>query len=130
MPTDLRSRQQRALRETVDPIHISGFTSLDHLTMIARDGVIADASTTGFLVLIERKNLLPKQFRESLSLTELEGAKVLLRLEELNLEIGGVIARTKRDKNVFEIAVDFSDDAPEFWRECLMDMLPRPGELD
>ena len=123
--------QSRSDREDVHPIRIAGFMSLDHLTMIARDGHIVDASITGFLLRIERKALLPKRFREALSLDSLNGSKVLLRLDELNLEIGGTIARTRRpNKDMFEIAVDFSDDAPEYWRQCLLDLLPRPGEMD
>lgn len=125
------AEEQRAPREDVHPIRVSGFTSLDHLTMVARDGYIVDASTTGFLLRIRRADLLPRQFKDALSLAELEGAKVLIRLEELNLEIGGAVARTKRStKDAFDVAIDFSADAPEFWRECLMDLLPRPGELD
>lgn len=126
-----RAAELRAPREDVHPIRVSGFTSLDHLTMIARDAHIVDASTTGFLLRLNRSSLLPKQFKGALSLADLEGAKVLIRLEELNLEISGVVARTKRGtKDSFDVAIDFSDDAPEFWRECLMDLLPRPGDLD
>ena len=126
----LKNATNRAKREDVHPIRISGFTSLNHLTLISRDGYIVDASTTGFLVRVERSALLPKQFRDALALTPLEGSRVILRLEELNLEIGGVVARTKRvSKDAFDVAIDFSEDAPEFWRECLMDLLPRPGEL-
>lgn len=122
---------ERAIREDVHPIRVSGFTSLDHLTMISREAIIVDASTTGFLLRVERKNLLPEKFRGTLSLADLEGAKVIIRLEELNLEIGGVVARTARKtKDAFDVAIDFSEDAPEFWRECLMDLLPRPGEMD
>jgi hypothetical protein len=127
----LSSHQQRAARQEVYPIRVSSFTSLDHLTMISREGHIVDASATGFLLAVERKALLPKQFRDALSLDDLTGAKVILRLEEMNLEIGGVVTRTQRKaKDLFEIAIDFSEDAPEFWRECLMDLLPRPGEID
>jgi len=61
-----------------------------------------------------------------LSLQELEGDRVILMIDPLNLEIGGKIVRTKRiTKDLYEIAIDYSDDAPEYWRECLLDLLPR-----
>ena len=117
-------------REEVEPILIKAFTSLDHLTLISRTGVIFDASKTGFLLQIERKEIAPKKFRDVLSLDALVGDQVMLTIDKMNLEIGGRIARTKRlNKDVFEIAIDFSEDAPEYWRECLLDLLPRPGEL-
>lgn len=118
-------------REELEPIEIRGFTSLDHMTLLSRSGLIVDASKTGFLLHVERKELVPKQFRDTLSIDVLVGDKVILMIDPLNLEIGGKIARTKRvSKDLYEIAIDFSEDAPEYWRECLLDLLPRPGDLD
>lgn len=118
-------------REELEPIEIRGFTSLDHMTLIARLGYIVDASKTGFLLHIDREELVPRQFRNTLSLQEIEGDKIILMIEPLNLEVGGRIARTKRlTRHLYEIAIDFSDDAPEYWRECLIDMLPRAEDYE
>ena len=129
---DMKSSERRiAPRESVDPIQIRGFTSLDHMTLLSRAGVIIEASTTGFLLHVERKELVPKQFQKELSLDALLGDKVILMIDAMNLEIAGRIARTKRvTKDVFEIAIDYSDDAPEYWREILVDMLPRGRDFE
>ena len=125
------SDRRYAPREKVDPIEIKGFTSLDHMTLLSRIGHIVDASKTGFLLHVERKNLVPKKFRETLSLAELEGDRVILMIEPLNLEITGKIIRSKRiTKELYEIVIDFSDDAPEYWRECLVEMLPRASDYE
>ena len=98
------------------------------MTLLARRGWLVEASTTGFLLEIERRDLAPKAFRDSLSLKELEGDKVYLMIDAMNLEIGGVIARTHRmTKDRWQIAIDFREDAPEYWRECLIELLPKPG---
>lgn len=118
----------RALRENLEPIPIRGLTSMDHMTLLARKGWLVEASTTGFLLEIDRKELAPKAFRDSLSLKELEGDKVYLMIDAMNLEIGGVIKRTNRlTKDRWQIAIDFREDAPEYWRECLVELLPKPG---
>lgn len=124
---DMKNSERRiAPRETVDPILIRAFTSLDHMTLLSRKGAIVEASTTGFLLQLERKEIVPKQFQKELSLDALLGDKVVLMIDAMNLEIGGKIARTKRlTKDLFEIAIDYSEDAPEYWREALVDMLPR-----
>lgn len=115
-----------APREELDPIEIRGLTSLDHMTLLSRTGFIVEASTTGFLLHVERRDIVPKQFKEAISIHELEGDKVILWIDPLNLEIAGKIARTRRiSKEMYEIAVDYSDDAPEYWRECLLELLPR-----
>jgi hypothetical protein len=120
-----------APRENVDPIEIRAFTSLDHMTLLSRRGFIVEASTTGFLLHVERKDLVPKQFRDNLSLDVLKGDHVILMIDPMNLEMSGVIARTKRvTKDLYEIAIDYSDDAPEYWRECLVELLPRGTDYE
>lgn len=118
----------RAVRENLEPLPIRGLTSIDHMTLLARRGWLVEASTTGFLLEVERRDLAPKTFRDSLSLRELEGDKVYLMIDSMNLEVGGVIARTHRvSKDRWQIAIDFREDAPEYWRECLVELLPKPG---
>jgi hypothetical protein len=120
------SDRRYAPRENLDPIEIRGLTSLDHKTLLSRTGCIVEASKNGFLLQITRKDLVPPEFKDALSLSEFEGDQVILMINPMNLEIGGRIARTKRlSKDVFEIAVDYSADAPEYWREILLEMLPR-----
>jgi hypothetical protein len=127
----MSSDRRIAPRESVDPIEIRGFTSLDHMTLLSRRGFIVEASTTGFLLNVDRKDLVPKQFKNELSLEALLGDKVILMIEPMNLELSGKIARTKRlTKDVFEIAIDYSEDSPEYWREILVDMLPRAADYD
>lgn len=121
-------QNDRALREHLEPISIRGLTSIDHMTLLARSGWLVEASTTGFLIEFERRQLAPKMFRDSLSLKELEGDKVYLMIDAMNLEIGGTITRTHRlTKDRWQIAIDFREDAPEYWRECLVELLPKPG---
>jgi hypothetical protein len=118
------------VRTEVEPLEIRGFTSLDHMTLLSRSGWIIDASKTGFLLHINRKDLVPRQFREALSVDELTGDQVILLIDKMNLEIGGKIARSQRvSKDLYEIAIDFSDDAPEYWRECLLELLPKSGDF-
>lgn len=119
--------RRAAPRESLDPIEIRGFMSMDHMTLLSRTGRIIEASKTGFLLHVDREALVPKQFRENLTLDELHGDRVVLNIDLLNLEISGTIARTRRiNKDLYEIAVDYSDDSPDEWRECLLEMLPRP----
>ncbi|WP_374031496.1 hypothetical protein [Bdellovibrio bacteriovorus] len=120
-----------APRKEVSPIHISYLTSLDDFAKIAKNCEIVEASSTGLLLLVKREDLIPSALRKTLTLDCLIGDRVFMHLEEMNLEVSGVITRTQLlGKKGFYVAVDYSDEAPEYWRECLMDLLPRPGELD
>lgn len=120
-----------APRKEVSPIHISYITSLDDFAKIAKNCEIVEASSTGLLLLVRREDLIPAALRKNLNLDVLIGDRVFMHLEEMNLEISGVITRTQLlGKKGFHIAIDYSEEAPEYWRECLMDLLPAPGEID
>ena len=120
-----------APRKEVTPIHVSYLTSLDDFAKIAKNCEINEASSSGLLLLIKREDIIPQALRKTLSLDALIGDRVFMHLEEMNLEVSGVITRTQLSgKKGFYVAIDYSEDAPEYWRECLMDLLPAPGELE
>lgn len=120
-----------APRKEVTPINVSYITSLSDFTKIAKNCEIVEASATGLLLLIKREDLLPSTLRKTLSLDLLLGESIFMHLEDMNLEISGSIARTQLlGKKGFHVAIDYSEDAPEYWRECLMDLLPIPGEFE
>jgi len=130
-PAKVTTNRRIAPRKEVTPINVSYITSLTDLTRIAKNCEIIEASATGLLLLIKREDLLPPTLRKNLSLDVLVGESIFMHLEDMNLEISGTIARTQLlGKKGFHLAVDYSEDAPEYWRECLMDLLPIPGELE
>lgn len=127
----MKVERRFADRKTVEAIHVVELTSLSSYGVIAKEGVITDASETGFLMLVERKSLVPKEYRDSLSLHNLVGHQVVMYLPQMNLDLDGTVTRAHhRGKGIFEIAVSFSPDTPIYWRECLVDLLPEPGEID
>jgi hypothetical protein len=98
--------------------------------VIAREAVIIDASRSGFLMLIDRKDIVPKDYRENLTLASLVGHQVVMYLPQMNLDLDGTVTRADhKGKGKFELAVTFSADTPTYWRECLVDLLPAPGEM-
>jgi hypothetical protein len=119
-----------AERKAVEPIKISELTSLVQYKVIAKSGEIIDASTSGMLLMIDRKDFVQKQFRENLSIDEVLGQHVVMYLPQMDLDLDGRITRAEHvGKGKFEVAIQFSEDVPLYWRECLVDLLPSPGEI-
>ncbi len=117
-------------RKSVDSIHVAEITSLNSYSLIAKEGYIVDASTKGFLMVITRKDLVPKELKENISLDSLVGKTLCLYLPQMNLDLDGKVVRANHiGRGVFEVALEFSQDIPEYWRECLIDLLPAPGEI-
>lgn len=117
-------------RKEIDQIVVSELTSLSSYNVIAHTGAIVDASSSGFLLVLERKQVVAKELRDGLSLDPLIGHQVVMFLPQMNLDLDGTVIRTEhKGKGRFEVAVTFSRDVPEYWRDCLVDLLPGPGEL-
>ena len=125
------AERRMAERKEVDAIVVSDITALKNYNVVAKQGSIVDASTRGFLLHIKREDLIPKDLRTNLSLEGLVGQQLVLFLPQMNLDLDGVVTRAiHKGKGLFQIAVDFSMEVPEYWRECLIDLLPAPGEMD
>ncbi|MCB0342889.1 MAG: hypothetical protein H6626_12595 [Pseudobdellovibrionaceae bacterium] len=117
-------------RKTVDCINVTDLTSLNDFRVIARQASIVDASITGFLMEIDRRELVPDLLKKNLTLEPIVGQNVVLYLPQMNLDLDGTITRAIHiGRGVYHVAVEFSKDVPEYWRECLIDLLPEPGEI-
>lgn len=124
-------KHRRAVRRDTTPIEVSNLSSAESMVKIARSGKIIEASVNGLLMHVKREDIVPRALKNSLNIDAIIGDEVYLHLPQMDLEISGKIARTKfLGKAGYEIAIDYSQDAPEYWRECLFDLLPAPGELD
>ncbi len=116
---------RQAPRKEITPLTLDSFSSLESLEKIAKYGEIIEASASGILIHFKREDFIKKELRANLNLDSLVGHKVYFTIHEMDLEISGTVARTKfLGKKGFQVAVDYSTDAPEYWRECLIDLLP------
>jgi hypothetical protein len=86
-------------------------------------------SPTGLLLRVDRENILAHSLRSTLTLSSIIGASVGFTIEVMDTYIEGAITRTKLESHgSFLVAVDFREDAPEYWRQCLVDLLPGEEE--
>ena len=82
----MRTNRRVAPRRDITPLEVSSVSSLENLAKIARYAEIVEASTTGFLLLIRREDLIPIALRKNLTLESLHGSKILLHLPQMNIE--------------------------------------------
>lgn len=120
-----RSAPRKQLPKDLAKLTLDSFSSLDSLQKLAKYGQIIEASSSGILIKFKRDDLVDKNLRSNLNIDHLIGQNIFFNIHEMDLEITGKVARTKfLGKDGFLIAVDYTADAPEYWRECLMDLLP------
>ena len=118
-------------RKVIEPIPIQGLISIHDCNPIADGGYLVEASPSGFRIEIQREELCDPVLRENLSLSDMEGLEVSIFIPLMDLDVTGIITRSRYlgDSN-FEVGIDYTSDAPEYWRQCLHDLLPAPNELD
>jgi hypothetical protein len=117
-------------RKPTDPVHVAALKIVDQPTVLAHSGTILNASATGLLIRINRNALSAEGFAALTSLTPGENQHVVMHIVEMTLDIDGRIVRAYQPApECYEIAIDFTDNAPEYWRECLAELLPGRGEL-
>lgn len=117
-------------RKVVDAVYFSELSDLGTSEVLASSGHIVDASSSGFLILFHRDHS-HENLKGTLSFDHLLDSHVSLYLPQMEIDLDGKITRTKHiGKGYFEIGIAFSEDTPVFWRECLKDLLPQPGEMD
>ncbi|MCB9073825.1 MAG: hypothetical protein H6623_09395 [Bdellovibrionaceae bacterium] len=113
-------------RHDITPLEIHGMISIANLTPICDFGLITDASSTGFKLMVKHKDLCSQDLKGDMNIDSIRGLEVSLYIPIMDLDITGYISRTKYVSNKqYEIGIDFRDDAPEYWRQCLCDLLPR-----
>lgn len=118
-------KYRSAPRKDLVKLTLDNFSSLESLQKLARYGQIMEASSTGILIKFNREDFVAKELKGTLNIDSLIGKNVYFQIHEMNLEISGTVARTQfKGKEGFYVAVDYTEDAPEYWRECLMDLLP------
>lgn len=113
-------------RFEINPLEIHGMISIHNLTPICDYGQIIEASSTGFKLIVKHDDFCPDELRGNFSVDSIHGTEVSLYKPIMDLDITGLVARTKYISNrEYEIGIDYTQDAPEYWRECLCDLLPR-----
>jgi hypothetical protein len=123
-----RREVKRKQIETLDVEHV---IDNDTLKKICSKAQIVDTSVKGFLLLISREDLLTNDLKGNLTLDSLKGTSISLYVNHMELELDGTVGLTRhKGKGQFEVLVNFSPDTPRYWRECLMELLPQPGEID
>ena len=129
--TMIQTDKRKFKRKKTHQLKIEELTCLDTYSVIATSGHIIDASTYGFLIELNRNELVESEHKSQLHLDAFLNKVVALYIPEMALDLDGRIVRSKHiGQGNFEIAIEFSEDIPEYWRGCLMDLLPEPGEVE
>lgn len=122
---------RKSSRKKTHPIQLSKIVLGNNQIRFASGGALVEVSSNGFKIILNRDELCIQKYRQQLNLDDLVGEEIWIHLLDLDLVIDGIVKRTKfLGKGVFEIGIDYSHTAPDYWRDSLVDLLPNPQEFD
>ena len=118
-------------RKNVSQVDVLNVKNVSNGDVYFSRATLVDVSPTGLLLRVERENILALGLRSTLTLSTIIGEGVGFTIEIMDTYIEGLITRTKLEGHgTFVVAVDFREDAPEYWRQCLVDLLPNDDLTD
>ncbi len=107
-------------------IHISEITLLHDYVVVANQAAVRELNEEGLILTIKRENITVADLRNNLNLDSIIGEQVAFYIPSMDLDLDGEVFETKHMGNgVFEVIVKFSEEAPEYWRQCVADLMPR-----
>jgi hypothetical protein len=126
-----KSRRDHGNRKVVSQINVLNVRNVGTTEVYFSRANVVDVSPTGILLRVRRDDIMAHTLRSTLTLSVLHKVSVGFTIEIMDTYIEGIITRTKPEgKGDFLAAVDFRDDAPEYWRHCLVDLLPDETDSD
>jgi hypothetical protein len=124
-------RRQEAVRKQIEQIDVLNVKNTENGEVYFSRASIVDISPTGLLLRVSRADILALPLRSTLTFSQLHSVSVGFTIEIMDTYIEGYVARTKlEDRSHFLVAVDIREDAPEYWRQCLVELLPDPADAD
>ena len=120
-----------ALRKKIEGVTISNVAILKpSYCSLTKKATLVNASSHDFLILIQRKDIIPKYLRNNLTLQTIKDHLIILTIEQMDLTISGYVTRTAMTgRGKFEVAIDYSQEESDYFRECLFSLLPNKDEL-
>jgi len=126
---DQQENRANKFRKAISQVDVLNVKNVASGEVYFSRAMLVDVSPTGLLLRVERENILSMGLRSTLTLSSIIGTSVGFTIEVMDTYLEGAVTRTKLEGHgTFVVAVDFREDAPEYWRNCLVDLLPADAE--
>lgn len=131
IPDSVKEERLHAFRKEVAEIFVLNVRNIKTQEVLFSRAEVLDVSPSGLLLLVKRDEIVALSLRSTLTMSLIHDISVGFTIEVMDNYIEGIIKRSKpHGRGEFLIAVDFSADAPEYWRESLVDLLPGKQGFD
>ncbi|MDE0119532.1 MAG: hypothetical protein OXM55_05940 [Bdellovibrionales bacterium] len=95
--------------------------------IIAKRAIISEVTTSGFKLILNYRNLVPDSLKFQLHLNTLWYKNIRIYIPDMEMDWEGKVVGTQHlGKGCFEVNIEFFQEVPNYWRECLFELWPKP----
>ncbi len=122
---DLRKRWRRQKKQIVKVQHLKAIdlTTLEDYQVVCSYARFLEISPTVIKLELDRADLC-HSLKGNLHLDPLVGQRILWHVPQMVLDMEGLVVQAwHKGQGVFHILIEFAHNTPDYWGECLVDLL-------
>lgn len=95
-------------------------------SLIVKKAVVSEVSPKGFNLTFNYQDLIMDSLKFQWGLHTLWYKNIDIYIPDMEMDIEGKVIGAKRlEQGKFEVNIEFSQEAPVYWRECLFELWPK-----
>ena len=110
----------------IQGVKAASITLSNEDNLIVKKAVVSEVSPHGFNLTFHYRDLVPKSLKFQLHLHSLWYKNIHMYIPDMEIDLEGKVIGTRHiGKGNFEVNVEFSQEIPQYWCECLFDLWPK-----
>ena len=111
------------IQKLKENLEVTQLSLMSNSKITIKSARLFQVSPDGLYINLERKNL-PSSLKKDLNLDSLLNKEIAMNLSIMNIQLNGLITNARyTGGGVFEIFVQFLNNTPRYWYDCLMDVI-------
>ena len=113
--------------EKTQGIKACSITLSNEENIVVKKAIVSEVTTSGFKLILNYRDLVPESLKFQLHLHSLWYKNIHIYIPDMDMDWEGRVIGTRHlGKGNFEVNIEFFQEVPKYWRECLFDLWPKP----
>ena len=117
---------QKGTPERMKGIKASSITLSHEENLIVKKAFISHLNSEGFSLVFNYRDLVLPSLKFQLHLHSLWYKDIHIYIPDMDMDLEGRVTGTRHlGKGCFEVNIEFFQEVPKYWRECLFELWPK-----
>ena len=121
----MRACRMNTISTPLKGIKATSIALAEEEELVVKKAFVSHLSPLGFKLICHSKNFITETLKFQMSCYALWQKELYMYIPDMNLDLEGIVTHVRYIQNGrWEISIEFSPSAPQYWRECLSDLWP------